>query len=196
MTSASTSGSPLASEHLADLDAIRWPAAYVPKEASVHARNELTIEAPPTTVWAWLLRAELWPTWYANAAEMHFLSHAGPNLRDRSRFRWRTFGMRITSKVLEFEPPTDHTAGRIAWDAHGIGIRAWHAWLLTPTPDGGTHVLTEEVQHGWRALLGKTLAPRRMEAQHQLWLEGLSRQARSGPVGLPGSMADSITRSC
>ena len=154
---------------------IRWPAAFQPQSAAVFGHNEITIPAAPEVIWAWLLRAELWPTWYPNASGMHFLSHAGPDLRDRSRFRWKTFGTRITSKVLEFEPMT-----RLAWDAHGIGVQAWHAWLLTPEPGGRTHVLTEEVQHGWLARLGKMLSPTRMEAQHQIWLEALSRQAQTG----------------
>ena len=77
--------------------------------------------------------------------------------------------------MLEFEPQT-----RLAWDAHGLGLSAWHAWLLTPTATG-THVLTEETQSGWLARLGKTIYPTRMSKQHQLWLEGLSRQAQTGP---------------
>ncbi len=167
--SSSAAGSPQ------DEAGIRWPAAYLPASAPVFAHNELVIPAPAEVIWAWLLRAELWPDWYANSSDIHFLSHAAPNLRDRSRFRWKTFGLRMTSKVLEFEPPS-----RLAWDAHGIGVDAWHGWLLTPLAGGGTHVLTEEVQHGWLARLGKRLAPDRMHTQHQLWLEGLSRQAQGG----------------
>ena len=120
--------------------------------------NEITIPAAPEVVWAWLLRAELWPTWYANSTDIHLLSHAGPDLRDRSRFRWKTFSAKITSKVLEFEPCT-----RLAWDAHGIGVSAYHAWLLKPVGRGATHVLTEERQTGWRARMGKMLTPNRME---------------------------------
>ena len=154
---------------------IRWPAAYLPQSAPVFVHNEIVIAAPAEVVWAWLLRAELWPAWYANASDIHFLSHAAPDLRNRSRFRWKTFGLRLTSKVLEFDPPY-----RLAWDAHGIGVEAFHAWLLTPLADGSTHVLTEEVQHGWLARLGQRLNPTRTQGQHQLWLEGLARQAETG----------------
>jgi uncharacterized protein YndB with AHSA1/START domain len=158
---------------------VLWPDHYLPAHADVFAHNELVIPAPPETIWAWLLRAENWPDWYANASELHFLSHAGPDLRNRSRFRWTTFGLRVTSKVLEFEPYR-----RLAWDAQGIGVQAYHAWVLTPLEAGQTHVLTEETQRGWLARLGRRLRPRRMEEQHQIWLEGLSRQAQSG---LPAS---------
>lgn len=155
---------------------IVWPAGHGPEQSAVFASNEILIAAPPERVWAWLVRAALWPEWYPNSADMHFQSHTGPDLRDRTRFRWKTFGIRVTSKVYEFEP-----VRRLAWNADGIGIHAWHAWLLTPQPDGSTHVLTQETQNGWLARLGKLLTPARMEQQHQLWLESLSRQAQSGP---------------
>jgi uncharacterized protein YndB with AHSA1/START domain len=152
---------------------IRWPKRYLPGSTVVFVHNEIVIPAPPSVVWRILLRAEDWPTWYPNSADIHFVSHTGPDLRDRSRFRWNTFGTRVTSKVLEFEPER-----RLAWNAHGIGVDAYHAWLLTPLEDGSTHVLTEETQNGWLARLGKLLMPRRMESKHQQWLEELSRQAQ------------------
>ena len=155
---------------------VRWPERYLPGNSAVFVRNEILIPQSPEIVWAWLLRAQLWPEWYANSGDIHFLSHAGPDLRNRSRFRWRTFGARVTSKVLEFEP-----YARLAWDAHGIGVDGWHAWVLTRLDDGSTHVLTEETQHGWLARLGKWLMPHRMYEMHQLWLEGLSARAQSGP---------------
>jgi uncharacterized protein YndB with AHSA1/START domain len=154
--------------------AIRWPERHLPTQAAVYVRNEIVIAAPPEVVWGWLLRAELWPDWYANCTSMHFLSHAGPDLRNRSRFRWKTFGVTVTSKVLEFEP-----CSRIAWDAHGIGMEAYHGWLLIPK-NGGTHVVTEETQNGWLARLGKLFRPNRMFAMHQMWLESLAARAQSG----------------
>jgi uncharacterized protein YndB with AHSA1/START domain len=177
-----------------DAPAIRWPERYEPAKSKVFVSNEIIVPAPVEQVWAWLIRAELWPRWYANSKDIHFLSHAGPDLRDRSRFRWKTFGVKVTSKVREFEP-----GRRLAWDAHGIGIEAWHGWVLTPLHDadafGSTHVLTEETQHGWLASLGKRFAPTRTYEQHQLWLEGLSRQAQSGMPdrGRPlTSLADAV----
>jgi hypothetical protein len=141
----------------------------------VFAHNEIVIPASAGVIWAWLLRAERWPTWYDNSSDVHFLSHPGPDLQCQSSFQWKTFGLQVTCKVLEFEVPY-----RLAWEAHRNGVAAWHAWLLTPLEDGSTHVLTEEVQRGWLSRLGKVFTPGRMQAQHQLWLEGLSRQAQTG----------------
>ena len=82
-------------------------------------------------------------------------------------FHWRTFGTPITSQVLEFEPHE-----RLAWDAKGLGVFAYHAWLITPTPNG-CHVLTEECQHGFLATLHSLFMPHDMHDKHQIWLEGL-----------------------
>ena len=162
---------------------IRWPEKYLPANAEVFAHNEIVIPVPPEQIWAWLLRAQLWPKWYRNAANVHFLSHTGPDLRDRSRFRWKTFGVKITSKVLEFEPYR-----RLAWNAHGIGVDGYHAWVLTPVGESSTHVLMEKTQTGWLARLSAALRPKRMHERHQEWLEGLSAKAQSGLPQEVGSL--------
>jgi uncharacterized protein YndB with AHSA1/START domain len=153
---------------------VRWPSHYEPANCPVHVRNELAIAAPADTVWAWLVRAQLWPTWYVNSSNLRFLDGAPPDLGHRTRFQWRTFGVTIESTVLEFVP-----GERIAWDAHASGIDAYHAWVIQRTAEG-CHVLTEETQHGWLARLGKVLMPRRMWDLHQTWLEGLKANAAKG----------------
>lgn len=153
---------------------VQWPNQYNPRNCPVHVRNELEMAASPERVWAWLIRATLWPTWYANSAKVQILAGAGPNLQKGTRFRWKTFGITITSTVIECVPYE-----RIAWDAHAGGIDVYHAWVLQPSAQG-CRVLTEETQHGWLARLGKLLMPNRMYKFHQLWLEGLANQARAG----------------
>jgi uncharacterized protein YndB with AHSA1/START domain len=153
---------------------VRWPDRYQPGNCPVHVQNELDMAATPERVWAWLIRASLWPTWYANSANLKMLEGTGPNLQKGTRFRWKTFGVTITSTVLEYVPRE-----RIAWDAHAFGIDAYHAWVLQPSSKG-CYVLTEETQHGWLARLGKRFMPNRMHKFHQLWLEGLAAKARGG----------------
>jgi hypothetical protein len=154
--------------------AVRWPAHYAPTTAPVHVRNEIDMDVPTDVVWAWLIRAQLWPTWYANAAHVMFLQGTPPDLSADARFKWKTFGVRLESTVLEFVPTE-----RIAWDARGIGINAYHAWVISATPRG-SHVLTEETQHGWLARVGNFLMPWRMRNYHQLWLEQLRNNAARG----------------
>lgn len=153
---------------------VKWPNHYQPHNCPVHVRNELDMAATPERVWAWLTRATLWPTWYVNAADVKILEGTGPNLQKGTRFRWKTFGVTISSTVLEYVPRE-----RIAWDAHAFGIDAYHAWVLQPSARG-CHVLTEETQRGWLARLGKLFMPNRMYTFHQLWLEGLATKALAG----------------
>jgi uncharacterized protein YndB with AHSA1/START domain len=157
---------------------IVWPSLYEPKHCPVHVKNELAIASSPETAWAWLVRAQLWPTWYPNSANIRFLNGKPPDLALGTQFRWKTFGVTITSTVLEFVPYE-----RIAWDAHGTGLEAYHAWLIQKT-DHGCNVLMEETQRGWLARLGKALRPNRMERLHQVWLDSL--RDRTGH-GLPPS---------
>lgn len=160
-------------------DGIRWPPRFHPDVCPVHVRNELAMPASPDVVWAWLIRAANWPTWYRNAARVRFQSGPGPDLAEGVRFRWTTFGVRIVSTVREFVP-----GERIGWDGRAPGIDVYHAWLIEKTANG-CRVLTEETQHGWLARLGHWAMPARMERMHQVWLESLREQAARGwpPAG-------------
>jgi len=153
---------------------IKWPDHYKPQNSPVHVRNEMDMTAPQERVWAWLIHAPLWPTWYINSANVKIIEGPGPELGIGTRFRWKTFGVTIMSTVLEYVPNE-----RIAWDAHAFGIDAYHAWVLQPSVKG-CYVLTEETQHGGIARLGNLLMPNRMHKFHQLWLEALESKAGSG----------------
>jgi hypothetical protein len=89
-------------------------------------------------------------------------------------FTWRTFGVKLKSTVQEFVP-----CERLAWSARGVGVDAYHAWLLLPRKSE-THVITEETQYGSLARLQKIILPRRMKRGHQMWLENLSKNAQTG----------------
>ena len=89
-------------------------------------------------------------------------------------FTWRSFGVSLKSKVEEFVP-----CQRLAWSAIGMGLEAYHAFLIEGIPNG-CHILTEETQNGWLARLGHTLRPRNMSEKHQMWLEQLRTKAHSG----------------
>lgn len=154
---------------------INWPPRYAPDKVPVHVRNELFIPAAPASIWAWLIRAPLWPTWYANSARVRAVGDEPLiDLNRGCRFRWMTFDVAIESCVMEFEPES-----RIAWDAQGVGVDAYHAWLIEPQA-GGCRVLTEESQYGWGARLMHLLRPQRMYDGHDLWLRSLAIQCRMG----------------
>jgi uncharacterized protein YndB with AHSA1/START domain len=153
---------------------INWPERYVPQAAPVHVRNSLRIAAPAENIWAWLIGAERWPDWYPNASRVRIDGDHGSELALDSEFRWRTFGVGIRSRVLEFVP-----CSRIAWDGHAVGIDVYHTWLIE---DHGSEslVVTEETQHGVIARLGAWLMPTRMSDLHQIWLENLAERAKLG----------------
>jgi len=157
-------------------ESIRWPAEFEPSRCPIHVRNELAATVPIDRVWAWLIRAALWPSWYVNSKNVCFLDSPPPDLAPGTRFRWWTFGATITSAVCEFNPEE----GRIAWNGHAWGIHVYHAWLIRPTPQGGCHMLTEETQHGLLTRLNKIAHPTKMSEYHQVWLERLRDNAASG----------------
>jgi len=153
---------------------IRWPDRYDPVRARVHVADEIDTPVSPEAVWAWLVRAPLWPSWYPNSKDV-IVEGGASQLALGVSFTWRTFGVGIRSTVLEFVP-----CERIAWNAFGLGVDAYHAWEITRT-QAGAHVLTEETQYGWAARLGSIVFPNRMSRFHQIWLEQLSLKARDGP---------------
>ena len=148
---------------------VRWPAEYAPVAMPIHVVNRLAIAASPNAVWAKLIAARDWPSFYKNSS--HVRVDGGADLHLGVAFRWRTFGINLRSTIEEFVP-----GERIAWLAVGPGIVAYHAWLITATATG-CDILTEETQRGIVARLGSLIFPRGMHTEHQKWLEGLARVA-------------------
>jgi uncharacterized protein YndB with AHSA1/START domain len=153
---------------------IDWPERYHPDRCPVHVRNELVVPAPAERIWAWLVRAPLWPTWYPNSKNVRLLNGDGRTLQMGTEFKWRTFGVAIRSTVIALRP-----VERITWNAVGLGVDACHAWLIEPLGTG-TRILTEETQHGWAARLNTVFMPGRMHHYHQVWLENLGASAATG----------------
>lgn len=148
-------------------DEIRWPEAFAPAKSPIHVVNRLQVAATPDAVWSKLVAATRWPDWYENSADVR-IEGGGDTLQPGSKFKWLTFGFNLNTVVQEFEP-----GERLAWLASGPGIRAYHAWLIIPRPDG-CEVITEETQHGVVARLGRLLFRGQIERMHQVWLEGLA----------------------
>ena len=159
---------------------IRWPDEHRPEASSFVAVNELQMDADQKNIWAWLVRPDLWPSYYRNARRpRHLHQGAWPQVELGSRFRWLTFGTAVASEIVEFEP-----YGRLAWSAKELGGKGHHGWVLSER-DGGTFVRTEETQRGWGIALAKPALRRLMVSQHQKWLEGLARVAAEGPPPPP-----------
>jgi Polyketide cyclase / dehydrase and lipid transport len=153
---------------------IDWPADCRPDRSPVHVHNQLQIMAAPAVVWAWLVRAQQWPSWYENAHKVRFAAGHGPDLQPGTVFRWTTFLVPIRSVVTQFDPP-----GRIGWRATRPGISGYHGWVLQEA-GGGCLVVTEETQHGPIAWLSLPLLRWALHHYHRRWLEDLARVAATG----------------
>lgn len=154
---------------------VRWPPGLDPEKCPVHALNELRIEAEPERIWAWLVRAPLWPTFYANARRVMIESAPGPDLGPGVVFAWTTFGLRMRTTITEWEPPF-----RLTWRGARFGAEGCHGWVIEPVT-GGCRVVTEEVQRGVLPALAAPLLRRALHRGHSRWLEGLERVATAGP---------------
>jgi len=150
---------------------IIWPDEFHPNNAPIHVKNVLEMEVAPEVVWAWLIRAKLWPNWYPNAKRVRY---DGSDLQKGIRFKWWTFGVPLTSTVVEYVPNE-----YIAWNAKAIGIWVYHAWLIEKT-ENCCRVTTEESQYGWLCRLSKLVFPENMYKYHQIWLENMQEKARTG----------------
>lgn len=138
---------------------------------AVRVRNEAVVAASPAALWAELIDAAAWPSWYRNAHDV--VVEPGPRLGPGARFRWRTFGLPVRSVVTEFDPDN----GRLAWDGRSLGSTGWHTWQLQPLGDGRTRVVTEEVQRGAAARLVAPLMRRALRREHQHWILAMAQRA-------------------
>jgi hypothetical protein len=80
---------------------IHWPMGFEPEKADLFAHNDLIINASCERVRTHIIEATRWPTWYPNSKDVE-IQGGDPVLRDRTVFRWTTFGLAIESKVHEY----------------------------------------------------------------------------------------------
>jgi uncharacterized protein YndB with AHSA1/START domain len=149
---------------------IHWPAGLEPKSVDVFVHNEGWIDAKPEVVWANLVDATQWPSWYSNAADVRLSGNAAL-LANGVSFDWKTFGFPLTSTVDVFEPNRE-----LGWSVANPSFLVHHAWLLVPER-GGTRVVTEETQKGADAIRFRLEQPNAMYDGHDWWMSAL--KARS-----------------
>jgi uncharacterized protein YndB with AHSA1/START domain len=149
---------------------IHWPQSLEPRNVDVFVHNEGWINAPPEIVWANLIDATQWPSWYSNSADVQ-IDADQQKLAKGVTFHWKTFGFAIVSTVDVFEPNRE-----IGWSVGSPTFRVHHAWVLVPER-GGTRVITEEAQKGADAIKFRLEQPNAMYDGHDWWMSAL--KARS-----------------
>ena len=146
---------------------IHWPQGFDPSQADLFSHNELLINASCERIWSHIIDANRWPEWYPNAKEVKIIGDTV--LKDRTMFRWTTFGLPIESKVNEFIPYT-----RIGWYGYAPGTAPsfYHTWYLK-TRDNACLVVTDEVGKGKDAVHLRETDEGLMHRGHDLWLATL-----------------------
>lgn len=154
-------------------DQIRWPESYKPEDATFTISNTILISAPPQVVWDQLIHAASWPQWYKGATNVVVEGSSTGVIEDGSTLRWTTMDQNLVTKVVEFVPPF-----RMGWESRQSTLKAYHAWLLIPTPEG-TKVVTDESQFGLLANLQRLFLRNKLRNLHDVWLAELKARAEA-----------------
>jgi len=152
---------------------IHWPDGFHPEQADLFAHNEIVVHASCEKVFANIVDAQVWPSWYPNSHNVKLLNSPDGQLHEGTRFLWDTFGVHIESRVHEFVPDS-----RIGWFGDGNGMNAYHTFLLLKT-DEGCYIVTEEVVKGAGAIELREKQPNAMHEGHDLWLSTLKQRSES-----------------
>jgi uncharacterized protein YndB with AHSA1/START domain len=152
---------------------IHWPDGFHPGQADLFAHNEIVVHATCEKVFANIVDAQVWPSWYPNSHNVKLLNSPDGKLHEGARFSWDTFGVHIESRVHEFVPNS-----RIGWFGDGTGMHAYHTFLLLKE-DAGCHIVTEEVVKGPGAVEFREKQPNAMHEGHDLWLSTLKQRSEN-----------------
>jgi hypothetical protein len=165
------------------MNEINWPEVYLPGFTDNFASNEVIVAGLSVAdVWPLLSHPSLWPSYYANSANIRFNEGRGPELAQGVRFYFETFGFPVEAEVVEYVSPAAGRPGRVAW--HGWAgegdsrLDVHHAWLVEDLPNGRVRILTQETQKGKPAQELARTKPNPMINGHQEWLDGLVTAAR------------------
>jgi len=114
-----------------------------------------------------------WPSFYPGVKHVQLLD-GHESLRLGTRLETNLAGQDVAASVSEFEPMT-----RIAWyggPKDSEDSKAYHAWIITPTPEG-CYLRTEETMKGpvWIELAKK--APDAFWRTHEKLLADLAKAA-------------------
>ena len=158
---------------VAAFEAVKWPTAMAPSRSPIHFTNELEVTASAETIWSLLINPTTWPGYYPGVQQVQLLD-GHTSLRLGTRFETNLAGQDVFASVQEFEP-----IRCIAWGGYpkvSPQSKAYHAWIITPTPKG-CHLWTEETMQGphWVELAKK--APDAFWLAHEKLLADLAKVA-------------------
>ncbi len=144
-----------------------------PSRSPIHFTNELEVAVSPETIWSLLVDTTTWTRFYPGVQQVELLD-GQRTLQAGTRFETNLAGQDVRASVQEFEPIT-----RIAWGGGPKASpesRAYHAWIITPTPNG-CHLWTEETMQGPLWLELAKPAPDVFWRTHEKLLQDLAKVA-------------------
>lgn len=157
----------------AQRSSIVWPANYEPAKSKFFVQNDIEIKASPATVWAVLIDANRWQSYYKGAKNVVLRDPSHQFLQGNSIFDWETMGLKFESTIREYIPNN-----YLAWESQKKSIQGYHVWLIVPTPNG-CKLITEESQNGWLTFFEKTFQGKKLQKLHDVWLLEIKKQAES-----------------
>ena len=163
------------------MDRTDWPDALRPDVCPIALRTERVVDATPSEVWRWLVRADLWPRWFAGARAVRCSS--GHEVQHGARVRWWLDGAPAHATVRRLRP-----AELLEWEGGGMGVRAYHSWRLEPL-GARTRVVSVETARGAMASLLRPYVRGVMARSHQRCLDRLAELAPTAPPP-PGRVDD------
>lgn len=164
------------------MNAIQWPNKWIPGETDNFVSNEVIVKGLDFNKVVQHLRdASHWEKYYKNSGNVHVYHQDNTILKDKTRFRFETFGFLIEVQVEEFE--LKDAILRLAWrgwnEAKGDEyLEAYHAWLVEKLDNHRVRILTQETQLGVPAKALAKSVPNAMLNGHQAWLDGLVAYSR------------------
>ncbi|KEY39767.1 polyketide cyclase [Helicobacter pylori] len=164
------------------MNAIQWPKKWIPGETDNFVSNEVIVKGLDFNKVVQHLRdVSCWEKYYKNSGNVHMHNQDNTILKDKTRFRFETFGFLIEAQVEEFE--LKDTILRLAWrgwnEAKGDEyLEAYHAWIVEKLDNDRVRILTQETQLGVPAKALAKSVPNAMLNGHQAWLDGLVAYSR------------------
>ncbi|MGW0751385.1 SRPBCC family protein [Streptomyces sp. NPDC002587] len=139
----------------------------IDETAPVIVRLSTAIDAPLEHVWDLHTDIDAWADWNADVDEAEL---DGP-LQPGSSFRWRTYGLDITSTIREVVP-----GERLVWGGPANGIEGVHVWTFEET-GGQVTVRTEESWSGAPVDAAVTELRQALDDSLTTWLASLKARA-------------------
>ncbi|MBO0930883.1 SRPBCC domain-containing protein [Fibrella aquatilis] len=144
------------------------------KNAPLHFRHEIVINATPEQVWSVLADMEKWPAWNTDVA---FLTLNG-GLTPGTQFVWKEKGAKPISYLQSVVPNR-----QLGWTGKATGLSAVHVFTLKPQ-NGGTLVVQEESLEGWLVTVLKPIVRKIGNSGMTHWNNALKQRVEGTPTAL------------